>query len=219
MKRSVLFTLLVTLVNVGAASAANVDITGGQTSVFLDSQVLGPLGLSISRVSDDVINPGSLPDSVAFNINPRDAVSPALPTTFSYDSDDFVNTFSGTLEHTGSLFILDADMDETEVGNFTIGFDASRITADASGFYVESTVGLMGILFDIGNATVLDPRPDGLTTQSPLLVSPELDTVLEGGGALAGATIGEAKIEAVPEPTSIALMLVGLIALLITRRK
>ena len=211
-------TLLGCMLIAGTAFAADVQVTGGQTSVVLDPEVLGAVGLSIARVSDDVIVPGSLPDSVAFAINPRDAMAPALPTTFAYDSDDFLNTFSGTIEHTGSVFFLDADMDETETGNFTIGFDAGRIAGDASGFFVQSNVGLVGTLFDVATPSVLDARPDGLTVQAPLLISPELATVL-GDVGLAGSVVGEAKVEAVPEPAALGMTLIGSFALLWARRR
>ncbi len=66
-----------------AASAGVVEVTGGQTSVALDTMTLSDLaGLDLSGVSGDVISPGKLPDSVAFGINPRDG---SLPTTFAYD--------------------------------------------------------------------------------------------------------------------------------------
>ena len=212
------YALLVAALMAGTSRAADVEITGGQTSVFLDPEVLGPLGLTVSGVTDDVIVPGSLPDSVAFGINPRDAVAPALATTFAYNSDDFLMTFMGTLEHTGSVFFTDAADDTTETGDFTIGFDAVRIVGDASGFFVRSNVGLEGTIFDLEAPSVLDASPHGLTAEARLLVSPELTMVL-GSESLAGVTIGMAKIEAVPEPTSMSLALISGLALLITLRR
>ena len=49
------------------ASAVQVDINGGQTSVLLDTGTLGSVGLDLSSVSSTVIAPGNLgADSVAF---------------------------------------------------------------------------------------------------------------------------------------------------------
>ena len=104
-----------------------VEIGSGQTSVLLDVELIeNAAGLTLSGVSADVIAPGNLgADSVAFAINPRDAAS--LPTTFSYDSSNFLGTFAGTIEHTGSVFF---NSDSVEVGNFTIGFDGALVRSD-----------------------------------------------------------------------------------------
>ncbi len=204
------------------ASAVTVDITGGQTSVALDTATLSSAAsLDLSSVSPDVISPGSLPNSVAFGINARDAAS--LPTTFSYDSDDFLGTFSGTIEHTGSVFF---NNDAVEVGNFTIGFDGARagtLGGNASGFFVASTTGIAATLFDIENPSTLNAGTDSLTIGANLLVSPEfgqflLDQNLASTN-LAGADVGDALVEAVPEPTTAMLMLLGLGGLLRSRHR
>ena len=104
-------------------------LVGGDTSVALDTMVLSNVGLELSSVSPG-IPVGSLPDSVAFPINPRDAIF--LPTTFTYTAGDFPGgPFSGSIEHTGSVFF---NMDTLEVGDFTIAFDAARATGGNSGF-------------------------------------------------------------------------------------
>ena len=110
-------------ITTAGASHAQVDIVGGQTSVLLDTATLSAAAsLDLSGVSGPVIAPGNLgAGSVAFPINPRSAAS--LPTTFSYDPANFLGTFSGTIEHTGSVLF---NAGTVEVGNFTIGFDAAR---------------------------------------------------------------------------------------------
>jgi hypothetical protein len=212
------------LVIAGAAwaQAALVEVTGGQTSVALDTATLSSAAnLNLSGVSPEVIVPGTLPDSVAFGINPRDAIAPALPTTFAYDSDDFLGTFSGTIEHTGSVFFND---DAIEVGDFTIAFDAARagtLGGNASGFYVASTAGLPAILFDVENPTTLVASETELTIGADLLVSPEFGQFLFDNGFstanLAGADVGDALVQAIPEPTTALLMLLG--GLLTARRR
>lgn len=198
---------------VSFANAQIVDVVGGQTSVALDTATLSSAAsLDLSGVSMDVISPGTLPNSVAFGINPRNASS--LPTTFSYDASDFLNTFSGTIEHTGSVFF---NNDAVEVGNFTIGFDANRagtLGGNASGFFVASTTGIAAILFDIENPSQLTPTPADLTIAADLLVSPEFGQFLFDNGFstsnLAGADVGDALVEAVtPEPGSLSLLLIA----------
>ncbi|MFO0916107.1 MAG: PEP-CTERM sorting domain-containing protein [Pirellulales bacterium] len=205
------------LMAVSQSNAQSVPVTGGMTSVQLNTNLLGQLGLSIGGVSDDVIVPGSLPNSVGFPINPRNAASPALPTTFIYTAGT-LSPFSGALQHTGSIFFASGD-DLTETGNFEIGYDALRATGNKSGFFVRSTVGLEGILFDIATPTVLQPLANSLTVQAPLLFSPELAAVLDAP-TVSGLEIGQARIEAVPEPASTGLVLAGSLGLIsLVRRR
>jgi hypothetical protein len=176
-----------------AAGANRVEVVGGQTNVALDAELIeAATGLALSGVSDDVIAPGTLEGSVAFTINARNADE--LPTTFAYDLGDFFNTFSGSIEHTGSVFFNSGTV---QVGNFTIGFDAARVgTLDgaASGFFVESTTGVAAILFDVA-VTGAVPGGNALSVSGDLLVSPEFATFL-GDPALAGADVGDALVEA-----------------------
>lgn len=202
----------------GVAVAAPVEITGGQTSVLLDFDTLSSAAsLNLSGVSGDVIAPGNLgAGSVAFGINARDAAS--LPTTFSYDSDNFLGTFGGTIEHTGSVFF---NSDTVEVGNFTIGFDGDRVGGDRSGFFVASTVGVAAILFDVGAPSTLEAGTGSLTIGADLLVSSEFAGFLVANqlasADLTGATVGSALVQAVPAPGAVAML--GLGGLLAARRR
>ncbi len=212
------FSVLAAASLAGAASAQVVSVIGGQTSVLLDTQTLSAAAsLDLSGVSGDVINPGSIPGSVAFGINARDAAS--LPTTFAYDPSDFLGTFGGTIEHTGSVFF---NANAIEVGNFTIGFDGSRVGGDRSGFFVQSTAGIDAVLFDVGAPSVLDPGTDALTIRADLLVSGEFGQFLFDNGFsaanLAGADVGDALVQAtVPTPGAFAA--IGAMGLLAARRR
>lgn len=208
------------LVPAGAAAlaSAQVDVTGGQTSVLLDTATLSAAAsLDLSGVSGDVIAPGNLGEgSVAFGINPRNASS--LPTTFSYDPADFLGTFSGTIEHTGSVFFNSGTV---EVGNFTIAFDAARVGGDRSGFFVASTTGIAAILFDVGAPSTLEATASSLTIGADLLVSSEfagflLDNQLATAD-LTGAVVGSALVQAVPAPGGVAAL--GLAGLVAARRR
>ena len=82
-------------------------VEGGQTSVLFGNGALTSLGLGIAGVDSDTGVPGSLgPFSVAFPINARDAAM--LPTTFEYDSSNFLGFFAGTIEHMGEVELTDA---------------------------------------------------------------------------------------------------------------
>ncbi|MEL6498119.1 MAG: hypothetical protein AAF937_00945 [Planctomycetota bacterium] len=202
---------------VAGAAGAQVDIVGGQTNVLLDTATLSAAAsLDLSGVSGPVIAPGNLgADSVAFPINSRDAAS--LPTTFSYDPSDFLGTFGGTIEHEGSVLF---NNDTVEVGNFTIGFDAARagtLGGNASGFFVESTVGIAAILFDIAAPSQLDATDTSLTIGADLLVSPEFGSFLFDNNLsssnLQGADVGDALVQAIPAPgAAVAFAGMGLLA-------
>lgn len=202
----------------GAAGAQSVNVTGGQTNVALDFDTLSAAAsLDLSGVSGDVIAPGNIPDSVAFSINARNA--PSLPTTFSYDPGDFLGSFAGSIEHTGSVFFNNGTV---EVGNFTIGFDAGRAVGANSGFFVESTAGIAAILFDIGAPSTLDAGTSELEIGADLFVSAEFGAFLFDNGLsqsnLAGADVGDALVQAtVPAPgAGVVLAAAGLLA---TRRR
>ncbi len=217
MKYQTLICSLAVLIFANAnARAVNVEIGAGQTSVLLDTELLSSAaGLTLSGVSADVISPGALEGSVAFGINSRTAAAPSLPTTFAYDDSDFLGTFSGTIEHTGSVFFND---NAVEVGNFSIAFDAARagtLSGLASGFYVSSTTGLEALLFDIENPSTLEATASSLTVGANLLVSPEFAGFLQANGLatadLSGADVGDALVQGlVPEPSSLALGLMSL---------
>ena len=222
--RRLLLCLAAFLCTAYGLEASAIDVQGGYTSVALDTGTLSSAaGLTLTGVSDG-IGEGTLPGSVAFPINPRMTTDGLFPTTFSYDPSDFLGTFSGTIEHKGSVF-FEGDV---EVGNFTIGFDAARVDSlggDASGFFVESTVGVQAILFDVKAPSSLNATESSLEIGADLLVSPELAGFLQDNGLassdLSGATVGSALIQAVPEPSSVVLTLVGgvLSCLAVLRRR
>jgi hypothetical protein len=194
----------------GAIHAQEFNITGGQTNVLLDTATLSAAAsLDLSSVSADVIAPGDLGDgSVAFGIN--------TPSSFFYDSG--LADFSGSIEHTGSVFF---NADSVQVGNFTIGFDAARVGGDRSGFFVESTVGIAAILFDVAAPSFVSADGSGLIIEADLLVSNEFAGFLSSNGLassdLTGADVGDARVSAVPAPGALAILGAG--GLLSARRR
>lgn len=202
---------------------AQAAVTGGRTEVALDTTTLqSAASLTLSSVSPDVPAGTVVPDSVAFSINATDA-SP-LPTDFVYTPGDFpTGFFAGEIEHTGSVFF---NNDAVEVGNFRIGFDATRATGSNTGFFIESTTGIEAVLFDTALAT--DPglvaTGAALELSVDLLVSPEFAQFLQDNSLasadLTGADVGDARIIAVtPEPHAAVLAALAAAAAAASRRR
>ena len=220
MQRISRFLYVIGLVLTGSVQAAAID--SGQTSVALDVGLLTSVGLTLSGVDGPVVDPGSLPGSVAFPINGRSAQAPALPTTFTYTPGTLA-PFAGTIEHSGSVLF---NADALEVGNFTIGYDPLRAAGAASGFFVADNITFPGVaLFDVGVPDALTATPNALIVAADLLVSPELAGILENA-ALAGVDVGDALVEAqaraVGEPQSLlllALVVSGLLGASLRRKR
>jgi hypothetical protein len=163
--------------------------TRGTTSVFLDLPLLKTAAkLELTGASSSG-TPANSNFQVGFPITPAGA--------FTYQSSGAFAPVSGSITHTGTVTFNNA----ITVGNFTIGFDASRATGNKSGFFVQDTAGGLGILFDVGAPTGLISRPTALSiTGADLLVSPEFNAILNSLGLassnLTGADVGNARIDA-----------------------
>lgn len=197
--------------------AAPIAVTGGDTFVQIDVNVMRSIGLSIDSVSGaDLLK---MPGFIAFGMNSQ-AADPA--TTFVFDSENF-SPVSGAIQHTGSI-----TFGGTPIGVVTLGdFEFSDYNSDPAG---ASRLVLRNTLFEdeVNNFPIFDLAPvgggpsetslsyddDSLSTDGPILVSPELAAFL-GQPALAGAVAGSAKISAqaviVPEPSSLALALLAFV--------
>ena len=180
---------------VSTASADLVGVQGGQTNVLLDFELIqAATGLALAGVSDGVIVPGNLgAGSVAFAITGPDAA--AFPTTFAYDTADFFDSFSGTIEHRGSVsFTGSADV---TVGNFTIGYDPS------TGFQVIDNLGLGIALFDV-EITEAAPEVETFEVLGDLLISADFgQALLElglAGADLTGVDVGDTWVQGLNRP-------------------
>jgi hypothetical protein len=204
-------------VSTQGARADVVLVVGGQSNLFLDPAVLASLGITISGTTGTV--PPEPGFTVAYPISARDATP---NTTFSYDPNDFFNTFSGVIEHTGTLS-LQSPLATINLGNFTVGYDAIRVNALRSGFFIRDGVDLNAPLFDIAaaNATIV-ATPTVLQMNGSLLLSIEAATGL-GNPLLAGLNTGFGFVDAVsavPEPSSMLMLAgVGVVGTLVARRR
>jgi len=160
------------------------DVTGGTTSVFLDPTALASVGLTVSSI-DSTGTPFSNEFDVGFPIEPT--------TDFRFELNGSFAPVSGQIEHSGTVGFL---ADTIIAGNFVVGFDAGRISGDASGFFVEDTNSALGILFDISNPGIVEVNNGDFTlADADLLLSTEFATALFNPGA-AGDDVGNVRIDA-----------------------
>ncbi|NER79719.1 MAG: PEP-CTERM sorting domain-containing protein [Leptolyngbya sp. SIO1D8] len=116
---------------------------------------------------------------------------------------------------------------ELAVGNFSIGFDATRAdeATGATGFFVQDLLTTGAVLFDVA-AVVPNLEGENLTIDGELLVSSELSNVLQNP-ALVGATVGRVQVNAsvsetvasVPEPAGAIGLVIAGASVMATRRK
>jgi Ca2+-binding RTX toxin-like protein len=180
-------------------TATDFIVESGTTSVFLDLALLeAAAGLVLESVDSDA-TPFSEDFQVGFAINEE--------TDFTYTAEPFAPV-GGSIEHDGTITFDTVDNPDADitVGEFSIGFDPSRVTDTASGFFVADTIEGNGldILFDISVPGVVDATATDLTiAETDLLLSSEFAGAL-GLSELTGADVGDARIDATsagePEP-------------------
>lgn len=163
-------------------------VNSGTTSVSLDLPLL-ELAAGITLVSANT-------DGEAFSEEFQLGFPIIEDTDFTFETEPFTPV-DGTIKHSGMVTLNLNDAPVT-VGDFSISFDASRVSNTASGFFVSDTTEdalNLEILFDIsapGNVTT----DEGLIiSEADLLVAPELANAL-GSSDLTGADIGDARIDA-----------------------
>jgi hypothetical protein len=178
------------------AQSVMAKIKSGVTSVSLDLPLLKSVGLNFKSTSNNVVKPASSDFLVGFNITPD--------SNFAFSSKDKFRYLGGTIEHLGSVTFNKG----LNVGNFSIGFDQSRINNISSGFFVKDTLPRFGdVLFDIANL-VPQLNSEKLKISGNLFVSPELAELL-GNPGLTSVKVGKAQINAitdakkVPESTAV----------------
>jgi broad specificity phosphatase PhoE len=169
-------------------------VESGVTSVFLDLPLLEEAaGLTVVSIDSDATpaeRPPFLdPFQVGFAITEE--------TDFTFAPVPFT-PLGGTIEHDGTITLGLGDAEAT-VGEFSIGFDPSRVTDTASGFFVADTLedplGLE-VLFDLGAPAAAVVSGGELDLgDADLLLAPEVATAL-GLPDLAGADVGDARIDA-----------------------
>ncbi len=177
------------LTNTSTSETTLAQVDSGTTSVFLDLPLLeSAAGITLVG-SDSEGTPFSDDFQIGFSITEN--------TDFSYEAEPFAPV-GGTIEHSGTI-TLGVGEAEVTVGEFSIGFDAARVSETASGFFVADTTDdalNLEVLFDVGAPGNVAADSESLTVSgSDLLVSPELAEAL-GASELAGADVGDTRIDA-----------------------
>ena len=135
---------------------------------------------------------------------------------------DTVAPVSGTVETAGSISFTAPASGSSSIGNIQLGFDATRVDADISGFFAESTTGgFTGILFDIGDGFSIVADETNFSFSDTIFLSDQFSTFLSGNPDAGGTPIGTFAINAVavPEPTGIACCAFFGIAMTLRRRR
>jgi hypothetical protein len=192
------------------------QLVSGTTSVDFDDEALNGVGLNQTGTANTVT------PADGFRIGLQ--ITPPPATTFSFDYDPNTNQlqppFSGLIRHTGTItFAVTSNNGTTTdltVGNFDIGYDATRVGGDLSGFFVRDTFTTNAVVFDL-REPISDFEPTNLNTSisGELLVSAELAGVLQNPD-FAGLGVGVASVNgtatsatAIPEPFTILGSLLG----------
>ena len=168
----------------------NFIVTSGVTSAFLDLPLLEEAaGLTLVSVESE---------GGPFTEDFQGGFAITEDTDFSFALDPFT-PLGGTIEHSGNI-IFATGGDQVTVGEFSIGFEESRVSDTTSGFFVADTLNhplsKLEILFDISIPGVIDVSKEKLEiSEAELLLSPEFATILELPN-LAGADVGNTRIDA-----------------------
>jgi hypothetical protein len=175
----------------------NSKVKSGVTSVALDTKLLkSAAGLTLDSTKNTV-PPASDKYAVGFAIKPD--------SSFTYNRKNGFTPVSGTIEHSGTVTFKTDGVGLVTVGDFSVGYDASRKSDKASGFYVKDTASTGAILFDVGNPASLSATPTTFNVgKADLLVSPEFDAFLNKAGlakqSIKGADVGDVQIDAMSKP-------------------
>jgi hypothetical protein len=213
----VLIAVFLAFVNASGSRADVILVVSGQSNLFLNPTQLNILGITIGATTGTVTPESGY--TVAYPISARDATP---NTTFSYDPTNFSGTFSGVIAHTGTV-TFQSITTPFVMGNFTVGYDAFRVDATRSGFFIKDNVTLNAPLFDIAEADkTVQATATFLKLDGSLLLSVEAATGL-GDASLEGLTMGKGfvdAISAVPEPSSILMLAgVGVVGSFFARRR
>ena len=163
-------------------------INSGTTSVSLNLPLLeSAAGITLT---------GTNTDGEAFS-NEFPLGFPIIEDTdLTFEVEPFV-PLDGTIEHSGTV-TLSLNGAEVTIGDFSIGFDASRVSDTNSGFFVSDTTEdalNLEILFDISAPENVNTENGLIISEADLLVAPELANTL-GFSNLAGADVGDTRIDA-----------------------
>ena len=166
------------------------EVESGVSSIFLDLPLLeATAGITLVSIDSDA-TPFSEEFQAGFSITED--------TNFRFESTPFT-PLDGTIEHSGTITISVRGFVEATIGNFSVGFDPSRISETTSGFFISDTLNDslgLEILFDISALSTIEISEDQFQlSDADLLLAPELATTL-AVSELAGTDFGNGRIDA-----------------------
>lgn len=189
MKKFLCVFASLTILVASTSHAQTVELTGGESAATLFEDDLAAVGLFLGGFSSDVVENAN--GERVFLLNDRDA--PVRPTTFEYTPFGNLGLLpvSGRAEHSGSVFFQPNLLDINSIGGLSIGFDANRESAVNSGFFIESTEGFIGIIFDIqGGVGFAFSDPSEVMFSGLLAISPEIEDLFPIPVNIAGTVVG-----------------------------
>jgi hypothetical protein len=175
------------------------EVESGITSIFLDIETLGSLtGYNLAG-TNDTVDPATDEFQVGFNINEE--------SDFSFTTENGFTSTGGSIEQDGTI-TFNTVVGPSTVGDFSIAFDASRVSEERSGFYVQSgffttdTINPGVILFDISTPEVCNITDSTLNIdEADLLISAEFSSFLQTQGFsstdLTGIDVGDTRVDAI----------------------
>ncbi|MEZ5328393.1 MAG: PEP-CTERM sorting domain-containing protein [Verrucomicrobiales bacterium] len=219
---------LLSLAAQGASAQGVYGVDSGVTSLSLDATAVAGLGYTVTGSSGTVSAQGG--HQFGFDI-----LSELSDFIFTIEEDTSATVQGGILSHLGWIE-LDNDGDPgtgiITLGNFEIGVDLARASDTVSGAFIRDTLGTNSIVFDIKplSPTEINPVSDGGTftlQSSDLLISPELYALLGSpDGIAAGDFLGSiridantSRVDAVPEPSTGLLAILGGAVIFLRRRR
>lgn len=207
-------------VTVSPANAQTVyGVESGTTSISLHKAVLDSIGYTVTGTSGTTTAAAGY--AAGFSIDTTTTAEQMFRFTAAPD----FTPGTGIIEHVGTFELNDA----IHLGNFVLEFDAGRMSEATTGFFVTDAADLEGqVLFDVG--IPFSNSFDGTEwhlIDSDLFIAPEFATFL-GDAGLSGQDIGDLRLDAlasakkkdaVPEPSSALLFVMGGATLILRRRR
>ena len=205
--------------------AQQLRVDSGQLDLRLSDDFLEAFRLFQVDQTDDVI----LPEGPGSNLNRflvNSPTAPQRPTDFLFNLGE-PESAQGLIATSGTLTFDDLVTANIMSGDLSLGYDTSRISDSASGFFVTGFLEeFQGPLFDLGSDTMAAANTTGFFVSSDLLtLSPEVTAVLSRPdrivppGVVAGSIAVTGNVAAVPEPGGGMLCLMGMLTIAARRRR
>jgi hypothetical protein len=143
------------------------------------------------------------------------------PTNFNFDPAGSLSAHTGVIG-LGGVNRFNTISGDLSIGDFTLGYDASRILGGGSGWVLNNNFAFPVAAFDLKNSVVsINTVASTISISGDLGISPEVAFGILSNPAAAGTDVGNFSFTAnyVPEPSSALFLLGGLAPLALRRRR